>query len=227
MKLRSGKIMGETIDVAAICGALGIEHSQELSEADILEKIKALSSSSQSSSSTDRETNAQPNGSSTRFPRMNFEEYKVQLPVFSGMEPSEDPFEFIEMVADMQNAKNISEEDMLMFVLPSMLKGEARKWYAFKSPFQKMEVFKKSFLQQFYNFAWEDELEQQIQQSYQLPNQSLSSFVRHVALLFSRLPSAPEVDKQIQFIISRSHPAFRTFLYDKTISSLRELEEHS
>ena len=236
MKLRSRREingMANVIQRDLICQALGLDENCEFSNEILLEKIRLLQEAATEqnvSREQDIENTTQANGhannsgpdeSLTKF----LAEFKSELPFFYGNPETEDAFDFIESITLLCKERNFTEEQILKYVLPRCLRNQARDWWNFKrEAINSFLEFKKLFLQEYFSINYEEELKQMLQNSFQNRAESMGTFIRRVSKIYDRLENKVSEQEKVNFVLQRVNPEYRAFLFDKTFSSLREME---
>ena len=132
MRLRSNRIIGnmsEVIERDLICQALGLNVTCELTNEQLIEKIRLMNlASSSSDSSTDsrntesaRNENEKEQSSEHDSLRKFLAEFKIELPVFYGQPERENAFEFLDKLSLLQEEKELTDDQVLKHVLPRCL----------------------------------------------------------------------------------------------------------
>ena len=219
MFLRSGKKLNSNMD--RITEKLGL--GQECTLDEIYEKLDALLQADEALRAS-RRTRTENTELNPPDPLQSLGELKPVIPSFSGDLKEKDAFEFLDELELFRETKNLSELDLLNFVLPRVFVKDARVWYAFKKPFETYQEFRHYFLKEYYSNDYEEEVRNEIHEALQAPQEPISYFVRRMALTYSRLRNPPNAQEQIRDILQKCHPNYRQHLYGKNFTTLRELE---
>lgn len=82
------------------------------------------------------------------------EEFRVQLPVFTGEGDELEPYCYLDELQEFCNERQIREADMLNYVLLRSLRKSAKSWFNQGKPFLDCTSFKGAFLAEFFSFNY-------------------------------------------------------------------------
>ena len=232
MRLRNGKVvnMAVSLDLNALKSILGENIQEEMNPEQILEAIKKQIGQKDTDGHSSHSTNeneqnaADPTNSVRNCNHRNkiLEDLRITVPKFSG---DQDCFQFLDELDHFVKINSLTDEQILKNLLPVALTDDPLKWFYFASPFSSVKTFRHEFLLQFKSFHYQAEIKRELQTKVQTPTETLASFVRDMYYLYHRLPTVPSEKVIVGAIISKSHPKFRTFLYNKDINTVKELEK--
>jgi hypothetical protein len=169
----------------------------------------------------------QPHNNGPRMQHLKSADSK--MPQYSGANDIKTPYDFIIELEKYQEVVGYTEQDMVQYVIPLALTGDAYNWYRYEPHFHNWDDFRRRLRAEFQALGYHDELKRELDTRSQGPTESLTSYIRIIRDYYERIGSPVAEITIVNRILQKMHPEYRQALLGKDIRTMVDLkrEAHS
>ncbi len=148
---------------------------------------------------------------------------EVKIPTYSGASDAKTPFDYLLEMEKYQSVVSYTERELIELVIPVSLIGDAYNWYRYENEFESWDDFKNRLRREFQAVDYAEDLKRELDNRYQGPNETLTSFIRVILDFYIRLGVEIPEQEQVTKIKRLMHPEYRKALIGIPTNSLNEL----
>jgi len=148
----------------------------------------------------------------------------AKIPTYCGSTDAKTPYDYIIEMEKYKEIIGYTEAEMIQYVIPLSLVGDAFNWYRYEPPFLNWDEFKRRLREEFQAFGYYEDLKWDLHTRTQGPTESLGEFIRVIRGFYERLGGQPQEREIVERILRNMHPEYRQALQGKTIRTLVELK---
>lgn len=144
---------------------------------------------------------------------------------FSG-DDNADPEDFLDRLEDCKIGMVIDDDD-LIHSIPSILKGQASRWYrTIRREIDTWKMFKRAFRREFLTTVDDDEVIDELRARTQAKGEKISSYLTSLRLIMGHLKRPLPVKQQVKIAYKGLTPIYRRQVDSASLGSLTKLEKN-
>lgn len=148
----------------------------------------------------------------------------AKIPQYSGARDSKTPYDYILELEKYMVVVGYSEADMLHYVIPLSLTGDAYNWYRYEPNFNDWVDFKTRLRREFQAISYKEDLRRELDCRFQGTDETLTSFIRIVIDYLERIGDNPPEHEVVSIIKRLMHPDYCKALIGMPTNTVDELK---
>jgi len=152
---------------------------------------------------------------------------ETRIPQYSGSSDSKTPFDFIIELEKYREAVGYTEREMLQYVIPLALTGDASNWCRYEPAFQSWNDFKQRIRSEFQAIGYYEDMRRDLQLRTQGPTEPLTEFIRVIRGYYERIGDPAEEIVIVTRILRNMHPEYKQAFLGKHITTLNQLKQEA